>query len=118
LTVQTFLGGVNVNEFSRFGRNFKVSLQAEPEFRADIKSLGLMYVRNQKGEMVPLSTLIVPSPISAPTVIQRYNPVLAIRRENGRWHIVQEHLSDTPESTAPGLASEVPVAMPAPSHQH
>ena len=50
-----------------------MSLQAEPEFRADIKSLGLMYVRNQKGEMVPLSTLIVPSPISAPTVIQRYN---------------------------------------------
>ena len=40
------------------------------------------------------------------------------RRENGRWRIVQEHLSDTPESTAPGLASEVPVAPPTPSHQH
>jgi ketosteroid isomerase-like protein len=41
------------------------------------------------------------------------------RRENGRWRIVQEHLSDTPESTAPGLASEVPfVAPPPPSHQH
>ncbi len=41
------------------------------------------------------------------------------RRENGRWRIVQEHLSDTPESTAPGLASEVPVAAPPPpSHQH
>jgi len=41
------------------------------------------------------------------------------RRENGRWRIVQEHLSDTPESTAPGLASEVPfVAPPSPPHQH
>jgi ketosteroid isomerase-like protein len=41
------------------------------------------------------------------------------RRENGRWRIVQEHLSDTPESTAPGLASEVPVVSPPPSlHQH
>jgi ketosteroid isomerase-like protein len=41
------------------------------------------------------------------------------RRENGRWRIVQEHLSDTPESTAPGLASEVPFAAPSsPSHQH
>lgn len=41
------------------------------------------------------------------------------RRENGRWRIVQEHLSDTPESTAPGLASEVPFASPPPSlHQH
>jgi len=34
------------------------------------------------------------------------------RRENGRWRIMQEHLSDTPESTAPGLASEVPFASP------
>lgn len=41
------------------------------------------------------------------------------RRVNGRWRIVQEHLSDTPESTAPGLASEVPFAAPPPpSHQH
>lgn len=41
------------------------------------------------------------------------------RRENGRWRIVQEHLSDTPASTAPGLASEVPFASPPPSlHQH
>jgi SnoaL-like domain len=41
------------------------------------------------------------------------------RRENGRWRIVQEHLSDTPESTAPGLASEVPFAAPPPPpHQH
>jgi hypothetical protein len=40
------------------------------------------------------------------------------RRENGRWRIVQEHLSDTPESTAPGLASEVPFVAPPPSHQH
>jgi ketosteroid isomerase-like protein len=39
------------------------------------------------------------------------------RRENGRWRIVQEHLSDTPESTAPGLASEAPFASPPPSHQ-
>lgn len=40
------------------------------------------------------------------------------RRENGRWRIVQEHLSDTPETTAPGLASEIPVASPPPPHQH
>ena len=40
------------------------------------------------------------------------------RRENGRWRIVQEHLSDTPASTAPGLASEAPFVSPPPSHQH
>lgn len=40
------------------------------------------------------------------------------RRESGRWRIVQEHLSDTPESTAPGLVSEAPSATPPSSHQH
>lgn len=41
------------------------------------------------------------------------------RREGGRWRIVQEHLSDTPESTAPGVASEAPLAASSPpSHQH
>lgn len=41
------------------------------------------------------------------------------RRENNRWRIVQEHLSDTPQTTAPGLASERPLASPPlPSHQH
>ena len=73
LALQTFLGGANVNDFSRFGRSFKVSMQAEPEFRADVKSLGLLYVRSSAGEMVPLTTLVTPVPISAPVNLQRYN---------------------------------------------
>ena len=41
------------------------------------------------------------------------------RRDNNRWRIVQEHLSDTPESTAPGPATARPAApSPASSHQH
>lgn len=73
LALQTFLGGLNVNDFSRFGRSFKVSMQAEPEFRADIKSLALLSVRSQTGDMVPLSTLMAPESISAPSTLQRYN---------------------------------------------
>ena len=73
LALQTFLGGVNINDFSRFGRSFKVSMQAEPEFRADIRQLGLIFVRSHEGAMVPLSTLITPQSASAPTVLQRYN---------------------------------------------
>jgi hydrophobe/amphiphile efflux-1 (HAE1) family protein len=73
LALQAFLGGVNINDFSRFGRSFKVSMQAEPEFRADIKQLGLIFVRSKDGAMVPLSTLITPQSASAPTVLQRYN---------------------------------------------
>jgi hydrophobe/amphiphile efflux-1 (HAE1) family protein len=73
LALQAFLGGVNINDFSRFGRSFKVSMQAEPEFRADIKQLGLIFVRSKDGAMVPLSTLITSHSASAPTVLQRYN---------------------------------------------
>jgi hydrophobe/amphiphile efflux-1 (HAE1) family protein len=73
MALQTFLGGVNVNDFSRFGRSFKVSMQAEPEFRADLKGLNLLHVRSASNQMVPLSTLITPASISAPTTLQRYN---------------------------------------------
>ncbi|MFN9573205.1 MAG: efflux RND transporter permease subunit [Betaproteobacteria bacterium] len=73
LALQTFLGGLNINEFSRFGRSFKVSMQAEPQFRADIKGLNLIFVRSARGEMVPLSTLVRAVSISAPTNLQRYN---------------------------------------------
>ena len=71
--LQTFLGGLNVNDFSRFGRTYKVTMQAEPEFRSDIQGVGLFHVRNGEGQMMPLSTLVSPLPISAPTVSQRYN---------------------------------------------
>ena len=73
LALQTFLGGVNVNDFSRFGRSFKVSMQAEPEFRSDIKLLGLLHVRSSAGAMVPLNALVTQAPTSAPVVLQRYN---------------------------------------------
>ncbi len=73
LALQAFLGGLNINEFSRFGRSFKVSMQADASYRADIRSLALLYVRSDRGDMVPLSTLVTPSSIAAPTTLQRYN---------------------------------------------
>jgi len=71
--LQTFLGGLNVNDFSRFGRTYKVTMQAEPEYRSDIQGIGLFHVRNGDNQMIPLSTLVTPMPISAPSVMERYN---------------------------------------------
>ena len=71
--LQTFLGGVPVNDFGRFGRTYKVTMQAEPAFRSDIQGIGLFHVRNADGQMVPLSTLVQRVSIGAPTVTQRYN---------------------------------------------
>ncbi|SFM95704.1 hydrophobe/amphiphile efflux-1 (HAE1) family protein [Formivibrio citricus] len=71
--LQTFLGGLNINDFSRFGRSYKVTMQAEPEYRSDIEGIQLFHVRSSDGTMVPLSTLVTSQPTNMPTVIQRYN---------------------------------------------
>ncbi|MBP6709061.1 MAG: efflux RND transporter permease subunit, partial [Candidatus Accumulibacter sp.] len=71
--LQTFLGGLSVNDFSRFGRSYKVTMQAEPEYRSDIQGIGLFHVRNADKQMIPLSTLVTPVSTSAPSVLERYN---------------------------------------------
>jgi hydrophobe/amphiphile efflux-1 (HAE1) family protein len=73
MALQSFLGGVNVNDFSRFGRTYKVTMQAEPEFRSDINGVGLFHVRSAGGEMIPLSTLVSATPIVSPNTVERYN---------------------------------------------
>ena len=72
-TLQAYLGGLQVNDFNRFGRSYKVTMQAESQFRGDITSTRLFYVRSAKSEMVPLSTLVKPVSTSSPSVLQRYN---------------------------------------------
>jgi HAE1 family hydrophobic/amphiphilic exporter-1 len=72
-TLGSLLGSSYINDFNRFGRVYKVYLQAEPEFRRDPKQLGLFYVRNQKGGMVPLDTLITTGSASGPEFTNRFN---------------------------------------------
>jgi multidrug efflux pump subunit AcrB len=62
-----------VNDFNRFGRTYKVYLQAEPEYRADVKSLGLFSVRTAKGETVPLDTLLSTKNAAGPEFTNRFN---------------------------------------------
>ena len=72
-TLQAYLGGLPVNDFNRFGRTYRVVIQAEPQFRSAIEDIGLFFVRNAAGDMVPLSTLVKPVSASLPSVLQRYN---------------------------------------------
>jgi HAE1 family hydrophobic/amphiphilic exporter-1 len=72
-TLGSLLGSSYINDFNKFGRVYKVYLQAEPEFRQDPKQLGLFYVRNQSGGMVPLDTLVSTSPASGPEFTNRFN---------------------------------------------
>jgi len=72
-TLQTFLGGYQVNDFSRFGRNYKVTLQAEPDFRQEVTDIARLFVRNETGGMVPLDTLTSWKQSTGARFLQRYN---------------------------------------------
>ncbi|MDU4960603.1 MAG: multidrug efflux RND transporter permease subunit [Sporomusaceae bacterium] len=78
-TLQTFLGGLQVNDFNRFGRTYKVVMQADSHYRNDIDSTRNLFLKSSSGEMVPLSTLIVPEPLNAASMIQRFNAARAVQ---------------------------------------
>lgn len=75
----TFLGGLQVNDFNAFGRVYKVIMQAEPQYRANVDSTRYLFVRNSSGAMVPLDTLITPQESSGPTALKRFNGFRAIQ---------------------------------------
>jgi HAE1 family hydrophobic/amphiphilic exporter-1 len=72
-TLQTFMGGSFINYFNRFGRQWRVFLEAEGEDRTRAENVGQFYVRNNKGDMVPLSALTQMETINGPEFTQRYN---------------------------------------------
>src|SRR5512136_2653621 len=72
-TLQTFMGAYFVNYFNRFGRQWQVYVQAEGEYRTQADQLGQFYVRNSKGETVPLSALTKLEDRSGPEFTMRYN---------------------------------------------
>ncbi len=72
-TMQTFMGGYQVNEFTAFGRNYKVTIQADTEFRREVRDIAQLFVRNNAGDMVPLDAVITPNPSTGSRFMQRYN---------------------------------------------
>jgi multidrug efflux pump len=77
--LQTFLGGLYVNDFNVFGRTWQVMVQAEPEFRREPRNIDRFYVRTGGGDMVPLSTLAIVTATAGPDVIYRYNRNRAVQ---------------------------------------
>ncbi len=72
-TLQTFMGGLFVNYFNRFGRVWQVYVQAEGEFRTEADNVGLFRVRNNDGNPVPLSTVVTMKTTSGPEFTVRFN---------------------------------------------
>lgn len=71
--LQTYMGSAYINDFTIYGRNFRVVAQADSSYRGDIRNLGQFYVRNQAGSMVPLSTLTSYKVTEGAPVISHYN---------------------------------------------
>jgi HAE1 family hydrophobic/amphiphilic exporter-1 len=77
-TLQALLGGLYVNQFDRFGRVWKVFVEAEPAYRLKTEDVGQFYVRNKSGAMVPLSTLLDLQKASGPEFTTRFNEYRSI----------------------------------------
>ena len=72
-TIQTFMGGYFVNYFNRFGREWQVYVEGAGPYRTTTQDLSQYYVRNNQGQMVPLSALARFEPHLGPEFIMHYN---------------------------------------------
>jgi HAE1 family hydrophobic/amphiphilic exporter-1 len=72
-TIQAFMGGLFINYFNRFGRQWQVYIEAEGDYRTNAENVGEFYVKNGSGGMVPLSALIRFEPRAGPEFTMRYN---------------------------------------------
>ncbi|MBU2949722.1 efflux RND transporter permease subunit [Tamlana agarivorans] len=82
-TIGAFMGGAYVNNFTRFGRLYKTYIQAEPEYRVDESKINNFFVKNNKGDMVPLATIATVRPISGPDYTNRFNLYRAVEVTGG-----------------------------------
>jgi HAE1 family hydrophobic/amphiphilic exporter-1 len=72
-TLQAYLGSAYVNDFNKFGRTWQVKVQADNQFRIEPEDIRNLDVRNAKGEMVPIGTLVDVDEIVGSQTILRYN---------------------------------------------
>jgi len=72
-SLQAYLGALYVNDFNKFGKVYRVFIQAEDSFRAKIDDIGNLYTKNNNGDMVPLNTLIDVDQRTGPETISHFN---------------------------------------------
>jgi hydrophobic/amphiphilic exporter-1 (mainly G- bacteria), HAE1 family len=82
-TIQTFMGGLFVNYFNRFGRQWQVYVEAESAYRTKSENAGQFYVRNASGEMAPLSALVKFESRTGPEFTMRFNEYRSAQLNGG-----------------------------------
>jgi multidrug efflux pump len=82
-TLQINLGSLYVNDFNQFGRTYQVRVQADAPFRSQAEQISQLKVRNDKGEMIPLSSLMRVKDSYGPDRVQRYNAYVSADMNGG-----------------------------------
>jgi len=82
-TIGAFLGGSYVNDFNRFGRLYKAYIQAEPEYRQSKDQVNLFFIKNQKGESVPLAAFVDVEDVVGPEFTNRFNLFRSVELTGG-----------------------------------
>jgi HAE1 family hydrophobic/amphiphilic exporter-1 len=76
--LQVNFGGMQVNDFNKFGRTYKVMLQSDVLYRSEAECARFVFVRGSGGQMVPLNSLVIPRYSTGPTQISRFNAARAV----------------------------------------
>ncbi|MCT6869775.1 MAG: efflux RND transporter permease subunit, partial [Apibacter sp.] len=72
-TLQGYIGGIYSSNYNEFGKQYKVMIQADPKYRKNVEDLNGMFVRNNNGEMAPISAFITLTRVYGPQSLQRFN---------------------------------------------
>jgi hydrophobe/amphiphile efflux-1 (HAE1) family protein len=72
-TLQYLFGSFYVNDFNKFGKSYRVIVQADAIYRANKEDISNVHVRSNSGKMIPLGTLVEISPTQGPDVVKRFN---------------------------------------------
>ena len=72
-TLQNYIGGYYATDFTLYGKQFRVMVQALPEDRKDVNSLNSLFVKTGTGEMAPISEYVTLNRVFGPQAVSRYN---------------------------------------------
>ncbi|MCF6207282.1 MAG: efflux RND transporter permease subunit, partial [Sulfurovum sp.] len=103
--LQTYLGSLYVNDFNKFGKTYRVFLQADPSFRTRSHDITGFFVRNAKGEMIPLSTVMTLHKTTGPNALTHFNGYQSIA-VNGVHNIKEGYSSSNAIAAIEELAAQ------------
>jgi HAE1 family hydrophobic/amphiphilic exporter-1 len=72
-TMQATFGGLYVNNFNQFGKQYRIMLQAEPKYRANEQNLNQIFIRTNQNQMAPLTEFVTLKRVYGPESISRFN---------------------------------------------